>query len=250
MKSERYTPSYFFFDKYLEHADEWAMWESERVMLSFFLQNVGPEVAIEIGTLKAGSLSLISKFSEKVYSLDIDAECKRSYSDKFPNVEFIIGDSKETLPALVNSIETNNERLSFVLIDGDHTKAGALADINNILRIHPVCECFVLIHDSLNPQVRQGILGADWEFCPYVQFVEIDYLFGHLDSAPLYYRTMWGGFALAILTPEKRNGKLTIRQPQKLQFNSTKWSSVHYNPLWRWVNTLRGRFRAQWAKCP
>src|SRR5437868_8530331 len=52
----------------------WEMSPSEQVALVFLLEYLRPKVAIEIGTRFGGSLQVLSHFSDRVYSLDIDAE--------------------------------------------------------------------------------------------------------------------------------------------------------------------------------
>src|SRR6516162_9755749 len=53
---------------------DWWMSPSERVGLIFLLEQLRPKVAIEIGTKNGGSLQALMRFSEWVYSIDIDPE--------------------------------------------------------------------------------------------------------------------------------------------------------------------------------
>ena len=46
-----------------EYSYEWHMLPSERVALEYILRKLKPEVSIEIGTFKAGSLQVISRYS-------------------------------------------------------------------------------------------------------------------------------------------------------------------------------------------
>ena len=50
----------------------WEMANAEKIALLNLLTSLKPEIAIEIGTRKGGSLQLISALSSAVYCLDID----------------------------------------------------------------------------------------------------------------------------------------------------------------------------------
>jgi hypothetical protein len=62
----------------------------------------------------------------------------------------------------------------------------------------------VILHDSFNPECRQGMLEANWAMSPYVYSVEIDFVSGVFQSQPEHYREMWGGLAVAQLQPHER----------------------------------------------
>src|SRR5262245_23050077 len=81
--------------------DHWMMTDAERSTLTTLLQKLRPDCAIEIGTYRAGSLAVIADCAKKVYSLDIDPSCKANYAHQFPNVEFVVGSSRKTLPAIL-----------------------------------------------------------------------------------------------------------------------------------------------------
>ncbi len=95
------------------------MTDAERSALAALLSELRPEYAIEIGTYKAGSLGIISKFCKQVYSLDVDPSIRDTFAERFLGVQFLVGKSDETLPPLLEKIQHLNEPLSFVLIDGD-----------------------------------------------------------------------------------------------------------------------------------
>jgi protein-L-isoaspartate O-methyltransferase len=54
----------------------WMMSPSEQMAMIFLLEHLRPKVAIEIGTRFGGSLQVISRYCERVYSLDIDPEVR------------------------------------------------------------------------------------------------------------------------------------------------------------------------------
>lgn len=194
--------------------DGWMMTDAERSALSTLLSERRPDCAIEIGTYKGGSLGILAKYCKKVYSLDIDPTLRDEHGREFENVEFLVGNSRDLLPALIHKIQRANESLGFILIDADHTEQGVRSDINNVLRYKPKCPLYILLHDSFNPDCRRGMLTADWAGNTHVHLVETDYVVGRFVTTEegKSARSMCCGFALAILLPEQRIGPPIIRQ--------------------------------------
>ena len=196
-----------FYEK--EFPNPWMMSNWEKHSFISIVQQLKPEVAIEIGNADGGSLQVLNKLVPKVYALDLYEEVHQKLKPQFPNIEFHTGDSKQILPALLKSIKEKNEKLGLVLIDGDHTTEGVKADINIVLENYiPVTTLIILFHDSFNPECRQGIVEANWQACPYVHFIDVDYLPGtyvdDIQNGKLQKNTMWGGLSLAILQPQKK----------------------------------------------
>jgi hypothetical protein len=77
--------------------------------------------------------------------------------------------------------------------------------------------------------------------------VELDFIPGiyhyeaHDTAGP---RSMWGGFAIAVLTPEYRNGMLIVQESQKHLHEAIKRVSIHTssNHLQRLRKRIRGFF--------
>jgi hypothetical protein len=61
------------------------MSRSEKYCLIELLKTIEPDVSIEIGTYKGGSLQVLSQFSKQVYSLDISPEPKKNLKSKLAN---------------------------------------------------------------------------------------------------------------------------------------------------------------------
>lgn len=220
MQSDPNSPT-FICDGYQRH---WQMTRIEKITFHTFIKKIAPKTALEIGTYKGGSLQVLSEFSQKVYSMDITDEPKKNLEGLYGNVEFIVGDSKKLLPVFLKDLNKRGIGLDFILIDGDHSENGVRTDINNILSSYvPLSEMFIICHDSFNPGCRKGITGADWGACPYVDTVEVDFVPGvyHYDAFDTAEaRSMWGGFALARLLPEKRQEPLKVHQSQLGLFNA------------------------------
>ncbi|MFN9325357.1 MAG: class I SAM-dependent methyltransferase [Flavobacteriales bacterium] len=211
----------------------WQMTNCERFALQDILRRTRPEVAIEIGTYRGGSLQVISHFAQRVISVDIDPTVPERLAGKFSNVEYRVGDSKQLLPDLIDELNRAGANVGFFLIDGDHSTAGVRRDVNAVLKYRPKGRCVIIMHDSFNPACREGIRSADWSASPYVQWVDLDFIPGiyhqyAYDTADA--RSMWGGFACAYLTPDERTTELEVRESQRGVFEAVKTVSSHTAP--------------------
>lgn len=231
-------PSFKFDDLPLE----WQMTRAERYAFASIIETARPDVAIEVGTYKGGSLQVLSMAARKVYSLDISVCPKESLESRFENVEFLTGDSRKLLPALLTQITKSGERLGFVLIDGDHSTDAVRADINAVLRYRPIAPLFVVFHDSFHPPSRRGILSAEWAACPFVHFVEVDFVQGVFHKTAKYTAealSMYGGLCVAVMLPEPRKGDITILQSQRALYEAVYAKSRYASLLLRCADTLR-----------
>lgn len=211
----------------------WQMTNCERFALQDLLRRIKPEVAVEIGTYRGGSLQVIAHFAKRVISVDIDPSVPERLAGRFPNVTYSVGDSKEVLPAVIDSLNAEGANVGFFLIDGDHSTKGVRRDVEAVLRYRPKGPCVIIMHDSFNPACREGIRTAEWAASPYVQWVDLDFVPGiyhqhAYDTADA--RTMWGGFASAYLTPEPRAQGLVVRESQRGLFEAVKAVSAHAAP--------------------
>lgn len=218
------------------YTDQWTMSPAARCVLALLLQTLKPECSIEVGTFRGGSLAILSHFSKKVYSLDINTYI-RELGDKFQNVEFFVGESNTTLPEVLKTIEKEKINLSFVLLDGDKAVKSMYEDINHVLEYTPQIPLVVLMHDSFNPAIRKGIRDAKWKECPYVHYMEMDFVPGVFHEKNSLYQEMWCGFSLALMLPEKREGKLLIRADQELLFRTLYPLSAHSDSFWKRIKT-------------
>ena len=62
--------------------------------------------------------------------------------DTINKIEFKVGDSKVTVPELEGEFD-------YILVDGDHSKAGAIADLENVKRL--VTSGGVIVFDDITP---------------------------------------------------------------------------------------------------
>lgn len=209
---------------------EWKMSAAEQFTLTGLLARLRPEIAIEIGSYRGGSLQVLDRYCGQVHSIDVDPGVRATLAPRFPKVRFHTGSSVARLPEVLAEIGAGRERLGFVLVDGDHTAKGVQADIEALLRHRPRGPVHVLLHDSFNPDCRSGMRRAAWGDCPYVQSVNLDLVPGCFFAEQRQWsfaRSMWGGFALAVLGPEPRSGPLAIESPQEPMQRIVFRSSAH-----------------------
>jgi hypothetical protein len=209
--------------------NRWLMEAGERCALLGLTAIVKPKSVVEIGTFRGGSLSVFSRYAEKVYCLDIDPEVKVQLEPKYPGAEFLIGDSKETIPSLLARFDQDHSSPDIVLVDGDHTRAGVLRDIQPFLRVTPVKPMYLLMHDSFNPECRKGMQSVAWNDSPYFHSLDLDFVPGVLHSKGRWKGGMWGGLGLSIFLPSRRPaGQLgTIAESQRPMFDACYRRSVH-----------------------
>ena len=205
---------------------EWQMSRAEKYCLINLLENLKPEYSIEIGTYKGGSLQVLSKYSKKVYSIDIDSEPKQKLENQFDNVIFKVGKSHDIIKNVVEEIESKNGKLNFILVDGDHSKNGVRKDLECILSCNLKYPLTVILHDSFNPQCRLGMKSIDYKKYNFIEHIDLDYIHGCF-SPNKNYREMWGGFAIIKINPKIKESNSKINQSQEMLFNSTYWKSVH-----------------------
>jgi hypothetical protein len=202
----------------------------EQMALQHILDLLKPQRALEIGTYQGGSLQVLSHYCSHVESIDIDPSIPAALGPQFTNVTFHTGNSFELLPSILSQSTESRNPFEFILIDGDHSSEGVKRDINAILSVLPTSELFVLMHDAFNPQCRAGILSANWQLSPHVHELEIDFIPGvyhHESYDTAAARTMWGGFACALLKPEPRQGALVISQRQQGLYEAVFRQSSH-----------------------
>ena len=97
-----------------------------------------------------------------------------------------------------------------------------------ILGIRPPRPMVVVFHDSFNPTCRAGIRTAPWADCPYVARLDIDFVPGRLvdiEGDP-FSGQMWGGLAVAVLTPEPQPNPFLTATSEQL-FRRTLPRSSH-----------------------
>ncbi|MDQ1260966.1 MAG: hypothetical protein QG575_147 [Euryarchaeota archaeon] len=188
--------------------ENWQMNHSERLALTALLSRHRPRCSIEIGTNKGGSLSLISQYSNIVFSIDIDPKMPEKFGC-FKNVCILTGPSSEILPLLLDELNKENISLDFMLIDGDNSAEGIKQYIDNLISYIPNKPFFLMVHDSFNPECRKSLLETNWEKSQYVDWIDLDFIPGRIiEDNGQAKDEMWGGLALVYFKPSARNGPI------------------------------------------
>jgi len=201
----------------LQNKTLWQMSYAERMSIFYLINKMEKrKVAIEIGTFHGGFLQHLSKYFDKVYSCDIDHSNVKN-KELYENVVWIEGDSKVTIPKLIQDLSDKDEDVNFILVDGDHSYDGVLRDINNVLKYNPKSETIILVHDSWYRPSRNAINHAKWNENPYLQLVEKDFVVGDMmlgSNGNIFV----GGLALAVMTNEKRRDKVKVEIKQTYDY--------------------------------
>lgn len=219
----------------------WLMSHSERCALLHVLRHStrGGAAALEIGTAHGGCLEHIRQHAAFTVSIDIDPAVSARLASTMPGVDFLVGDSAVLIGDGLKRCAARGLPLGFVLIDGDHSRAGVERDIHAVLQHVPTQPTWVLMHDSSNPECRAGIAGARWADSPHVHCVDLDFVPGTLSEDPQFEGMIWGGLALALMLPERRSGALTLQSSGPRTYDAIYQTSEH-------PPTLANSFRRWW----
>jgi hypothetical protein len=172
----------------------------ERSALEGMLSCLKPRVSIEIGRAEGGSLRRIATHSHHVISLDL-IEPPPELAD-LTNVRMLVGDGHEQLPRLLAELVAAASSVDFVLVDGDHSAEGVHADIDDLLGSPAIRRTVILVHDSLNEQVRAGLEAVPYHLHEKVRWVDLDFARGGVARLPGLEGQCWGGFALIVVDAE------------------------------------------------
>ncbi|HLY49477.1 MAG TPA: class I SAM-dependent methyltransferase [Solirubrobacteraceae bacterium] len=183
----------------------------ERAAVEGILAQLRPELAVEIGTAAGGTLARIARYAGEVHSVDIShAELA---SDVPENVHLHEGPSAELLPPLLAEFTAAGRILDFALVDGDHSFDGVIGDVRTLLDSPCTARSVILVHDSMNAEIRAGLERAGVEAYEKVVYFEPDFIAGYLYAEGAAAGAVWGGLAL-ILCDHPRSGayRRSVRQ--------------------------------------
>ena len=173
---------------------EWQMTWGERAALAGLLFALEPALSIELGTAQGGSLRRIAAHSDEVHSFDLMAPTSDLL--ELDHVQFHTGDSHQRLPELLRALAEAGRNVDFVLVDGDHTAEGVGQDVRDLLDSPATADTVILLHDTMNEQVRCGIERAGVPGFPKVAWFDLDAVPGHLFAEGELEGQMWGGFGI------------------------------------------------------
>jgi hypothetical protein len=180
----------------------WQMAWGERAAFEGLLAQRKPALAIEIGTPDAAALTQIARHAVEVHSFDLVRP--QVAVDDFPNVTFHTGDSHVLLPEALAGFAADGRNVDFALVDGDHSPSGVRGDVEDLLDSPAVSNTLILIHDSSNERVREGLDAIRFAAWPKVAFVELDFLAGYMVREERLRHELWGGFAIVLVDAVRR----------------------------------------------
>ncbi len=178
-------------------ATPWQMSFGERATLEGVLSQIKPTLAIEIGTAEGGSLRRVAAHSTEIHSFDLVPPPPDIAA--LPNVSFHTGDSHALLPTLLAKLEAAGRNVDFVLVDGDHSAEGVRRDLADLLASDSVRQTVVLLHDTMNEEVRAGIEQAQVHKHPKATYLDLDFVPGYLARDEPYRLELWGGLGVMIV---------------------------------------------------
>jgi hypothetical protein len=175
----------------------------ERAAVEGILAEVRPQLAIELGTADGGSLRRIAAHSAEVHSIDVSHEPLRSRPDPPAHVTLHTGPSERLLAPLLESFAAAGRAVDFVLVDGDHRFEGVAADLRTLLRSGATGRAVILVHDSMNAEVRAGIESVGLDGYEQVVYYELDFVPGYVFREGAARSSAWGGLALVLTGPRR-----------------------------------------------
>ena len=186
------------------HAPDWQMYYGERAALEGLLRLIEPDLSIEVGTARGGSLSSIAAHSGTVHAFDLVSP-PPELRERWSNVEFHVGDSATTLPQTLAILAREGRHVDFALVDGDHSTAGVRRDAEALLASDACRRTVIVFHDSSNEEVRAGLEAVRFPEHPKVASALLDFIPGHIARGGPLHLEIWRGLALVVLQ-EGRSG--------------------------------------------
>jgi hypothetical protein len=168
----------------------------ERAALEGILAQVRPRVAIEIGTAEGGTLARIAAYSTEVHSIDLVHTPVAV--ELGAHVKLHTGPSAEILPQLLSRLHDSGASVDFALVDGDHSFAGVVNDIRLLLGSPATARSVILVHDSMNEEIRAGIESIKLDDYDKVVYHEPDFVPGYVYREGSARHSAWGGICLII----------------------------------------------------
>lgn len=173
----------------------WQMAWGERAALTGLLSQLTPARAIEIGSMEGACLRQIAAHSGEVHSFDLTPPTLPQPA----NVTLHTGDSHQLLPGVLAQFAAAGENVDFILVDGDHSPEGVRQDLEDLLDSPAVAHSVILIHDTANERVRQGVDAVRFAAWPKVTYVDLDWVPGRMFAEPSLRDELWYGLGLVLV---------------------------------------------------
>lgn len=177
----------------------WQMSLGERAAVEGVLAQLKPALALEIGSAEGASLRRIADHAQEVHSFDLTPPALE------PPAHVILhtGDSHVLLAPFLSQLAEQGRNVDFVLVDGDHTPEGVRRDLEDLLDSRALAQTVILIHDTANERVRQGVDAVSFTAWPKVAHVELDWVPGQLFAEAALRNELWYGIGLVLVNTSR-----------------------------------------------
>ncbi len=103
--------------------------------------------------------------------------------------------------------------VDFALVDGDHSADGVRADVEALLDSPAVGSTLIVLHDTMNEAVREGVAAARPGERPGVVHWDLDLLESFVDKGPLAER--WGGLGVIVVERDAAPAAELLASPSR-----------------------------------
>jgi predicted O-methyltransferase YrrM len=217
---------------------------SEQAALRGVLSALEPQVSLELGTFRGGSLAHIAAHSREVHTFDLVSHA----ANAIPNVHYHLGETDSTVPQVLQELSDAQRTVDFVLVDADHSRAGVERDMRNLLHSSAVEGTVILLHDCANEGVREGARNAILD-APDIAYADLSFV-TPASPTPLFAEA-WGGLGIVVVD---RTGELWQLERQVLDnvhWRTSSRRSAAWNalaPVRAWRRELLYRVRPMYRR--
>lgn len=206
---------------------------AEQAALEGVLSILRPQLSLELGTFRGGSLARIAAHSAEVHTFDLASHVAEPLKD----VTYHVGDSRVTLPPVLSALSRDGRNVDFALVDGDHSRAGVEADMTNLLTSDAVAATVIILHDCANEGVRDGARGAILR-APHLAYADLSFVAPAVAPSSLLSES-WGGLGIVVVD---RRGDFWPLERQILP--NVHWrTSSGRSSAWRALSPMRSVHR-------
>lgn len=177
----------------------WQMSLGERAAMEGLLGALRPALAIEVGTAEGACLRRIAAHAGEVHSFDLVTP---TIDDLPDHVHLHTGDSHALLPAALERFAADGRNVDFVLVDGDHSSDGVRRDVQALLASPAIAATVIVMHDTANERVRDGLDAVPYGAHPKVAHVDLDFVTGYL-GRDRFSGELWGGLGLIVVAADR-----------------------------------------------
>jgi hypothetical protein len=114
------------------------------------------------------------------------------------NVTFHTGDSHALLPRFLAELTEQRANVDFALVDGDHSALGVKRDVEDLLASPAVGRTLIVLHDTANPVVREGLEAVEYQAFSKLTWVDLDWVPGFMFREGSARGQAWGGLGVIV----------------------------------------------------